>query len=193
MSNKTFWSDFFGLTSENDFILYQGLKDCELDLMLGQSGYGVSIRFFTSLFDLELTFVSPSSLERVVIGVDGSHAYPYTLRWVEVDLICRAIAAQDPQLPHPGLPLLFLLRFAPICIGDDVDLIVSMVDAALEPLRFSHRNILDVLTEHDARDAGFRWRYDNVIDAWCLQVYRDYTSGRSLYSFRGMAAHARSC
>jgi hypothetical protein len=50
-------------------------------------------------------------------------------------LICRAVAALDPQLPHPGAPLALLCRFAAVFEDDEVDGAAGAVDAAYASLR----------------------------------------------------------
>lgn len=40
---------------------------------------------------------------------------------VYLDLICKRVALRDPSLPHPGLPLLLLSRFAPITDSEKAD------------------------------------------------------------------------
>jgi hypothetical protein len=57
------------------------------------------------------------------------------LRWPEVDLIGRVTALDDPSLPHPGLPVVLLSRFAPITPEDDAGAVRALLGAALRSFR----------------------------------------------------------
>ncbi|KAH8800478.1 hypothetical protein F5884DRAFT_810546 [Xylogone sp. PMI_703] len=188
VSVKDFWIVYL-LSKGNDEILSTlSDKQQSCDLFVGDNGYGFTLSVSPRYpGEATLSFISSSS-PPVDIANTGIHHFSSALRWSEVDVICRAIAATDQSLPHPGIPLLFLSTFAPICIGDDVDWIASLVDQALSNIGFTYSEIRDVLMGLDARDGGFRWRYDDIIHDWVIQQYRDYTSSRALYSHRNTSS-----
>ena len=105
---------------------------------------------------------------------DLAHWHPYALRWSELDLICRAIAALDPQLPHPGAPLALLCRFAAVFEDDDVDHAVAAVDAAYASLR-PHQwdgywpRGTDWLERADFRGQNVVWQRDQAGNLWARQ------------------------
>src|SRR5262249_40043151 len=152
---RRFWTDFFWETRAPE---YPRLKDCTVRLPIA-GGYrlGLSLDEFLCYFSLE--FACPGRKAVEIAWDDQAHWHPHVLRWQELELICRAIAIQDADLPHPGVVLLLLHRFAPICVGDDLDVIVPMLEAAWQQLdAFSDSEIAGFIERADARDAGFRWR-----------------------------------
>ncbi|BCB85947.1 hypothetical protein Psuf_032600 [Phytohabitans suffuscus] len=66
---------------------------------------------------------------------DRSRWHPHGLLWPELDLIGRVVALDDPSLPHPGLPVALLCRFAPITPEDDAAAVRDLLGAALRSLR----------------------------------------------------------
>lgn len=55
----------------------------------------------------------------------------WALRVDEVELLGRAIEVFEPTLPHPGIPLLLLLRFAPTTVAEEAELAVASCQSAL--------------------------------------------------------------
>lgn len=79
---------------------------------------------------------TPITIEPIQLGWDDpSDWHPHCLRWPEVDLIGRVTALSDPSLPHPGLPVVLLSRFAPITAEDDPVAVRALLAAALRSLR----------------------------------------------------------
>ncbi|HEY8460198.1 MAG TPA: hypothetical protein VIM99_07445, partial [Blastocatellia bacterium] len=104
IGTRRFWTDFFWITEvEED--AYLDLEDCRVELPLA-GGYGVSLSLNEELCYHSLGFISPRAETVEIAFEDEAHAVPYALRWEELELICRTIALQDPELPHPGIPLL---------------------------------------------------------------------------------------
>jgi hypothetical protein len=163
---------------------YSEFESCAVGLPVA-GGYGLSLSFGECLDYFSLGFVSPSTDTVEIAYADDGQSIPNVLRWQELELICRTIALQDAELPHPGIPLLLLYRFAPICEGDDLDLIVPMLDAAWRQLAvFSDTEIQRLIELADARDAGFLWRYDDTVKAWCLEQDDHRPARRSLHTYR---------
>jgi hypothetical protein len=122
-----------------------------------------------------LEIVTPGSAEAAELGWDDlAHWHPYALRWSELDLICRAVAALDPELPHPGAPLALLCRFAAVFEDDDVDAALAAVDAAYASLRpqrwdgYWPRGT-DWLDRADFRDEKVAWYRDQAGNLWARQ------------------------
>jgi hypothetical protein len=180
---RRFWTDFFWETDSGSNA-YPELAGCTIELPLA-SGYGLSLSLDAGLCYFSLGFFSPETETIEIAWDDQAHWHPHVLRWQELELICRTIALQDAELPHPGLPLLLLHRFVPICEGDDIDLIVPMLESAMQQLAaFSAAEIAAFIERADARDAHFRWRYDGAVRGWCLEQADDEGTARGLYTLR---------
>jgi hypothetical protein len=178
---RRFWTDFFGQT-EAQGDAYSSLKDCTVNLAVA-GGYELTLGLDSALCYFSLGFLVPGREAMEIAWDDQAHWHPHVLRWQELELICRCLAMQDPQLTHPGVALLLLHRFAPICHGDDLDLIVPMLEAAWRQLSvFSNSEIRAFIERADARDFGFQWSYEEAIQGWCLQE-RDPQRG-GLYTLR---------
>lgn len=89
---------------------------------------------------------------------DAAHWFPHVLRWEELDLVGRCAALHDARLPHPGVPLLLLARFTPICVGDDVSAVLPLLDSAWRQVPAVRP---EAATSHieslDHRSHGFVW------------------------------------
>ena len=182
LRTRRFWTDFFWETHA-DFEAYPELDGCTLGFPVAP-GYVLALTLDDSLSFFSLAIKAPAQ-EAVRIGWDDEgHYHPHTLRWPELELLCRAIALQDPDLPHPGLPLLLLHRFAPICPADDLDSILPMLVAAwAERDLFSQSEIRDFVERRDTRDGTFTWRDDAETGHWYLDQ-QDPDAPRGLYTLR---------
>jgi hypothetical protein len=123
--------------------------------------------------------------EPVSLGWDDqAHWHPHVLRWRELDAIGGAIARRDPTLVHPGVPLLLLMRFAPITDEGDGRLAHHLTGRAWDRLVLFSRREREVFFDRiDARGAGFTWRRadrGHVIE----QDEGDRIRRRALYSLR---------
>jgi len=169
IGTRRFWTDFFRMTEvEEDG--YPELEGCAVELPVA-GGYGLSLSLDEFLFCHSLDFISPSAKPVEIAYDDQAHPFPDVLRWEELDLICRAIALQDVALPHPGIPLLLLYRFAPICEGDDLDLIASLLDSAWRQRGvFTDTEIQNLIERAKTLDASFQWRYDDSVEGWLLDM-----------------------
>ncbi len=126
-----------------------------------------------------LLVTTPDSAEAAELGWDDlAHWHPHALRWSELDLICRAIAARDPELRHPGAPLALLCRFAAVFDDDDVDQAVAVVEeayAALRPPRWEGYWPCgaDWLERADFRGVNVIWQRDEAGNLWAHQDDHD--------------------
>ncbi len=179
---RRFWTDFLWET-ETEENAYLGLEGCAVDLPVA-GGFRLSLSLDPALCYFSLGFASPGQKTVEIAWDDQAQWHPHVLRWQELELVCRTIAVQDAELAHPGLVLLLLHRFAPICQGDDVDAIVAMLESAWRQLAvFSDSEIATFIERADARDASFRWRYHETVGGWCLEQ-DDRRAPRCLYTLR---------
>ncbi|TPX09696.1 uncharacterized protein E0L32_009035 [Thyridium curvatum] len=196
LGTRRFWTDFFWITEAEDDA-YSELEDTvciDLPISLGSEGSFLSLEFSNDLgfFELQLK----NGVHSQQLGWDdGAHWHPHVLRWDELDLVCRAVARLNPDLPHPGLPLLLLHRFAPICgrrggDDDDAPFASALLDAAWRSLGiFSDREVQRLIERSDARDAGFIWRQNGTQGVWFLDQEEitdgcENSSQRALYTLR---------
>lgn len=138
------------------------------------AGHHVVLSVDVSLDLHSLGATTPGTTEPSELGWDDmAHWHPYALRWSELDLICRAIAARSPELP-PGAALALLCRFAAVFEDDDVDRALAAVDRAYAALRptdwagYWPRGT-DWLERADFRGEGVTWQRDDAGDLWAVQ------------------------
>jgi hypothetical protein len=97
-------------------------------------GYGLVLDLSAAEWTLGLR--EPAGSEPVQLGwASPDGPYPAALRWWELDLCARVIALDDPMLPHPGLVVALLGRFAPGTPDDDQAEIAAVREAAYRSLR----------------------------------------------------------
>ncbi|KXX77782.1 hypothetical protein MMYC01_204091 [Madurella mycetomatis] len=170
LASKRFWSDYFFITDVADPSPYSPhFEDVTLTFSFGrnpQAQYSLSTSFDSSFSYIPLSFSTPSLREREIAHDDQAHWHPHVLRWEELELICRAVAAADEGYPHPGIPLLFLYRFAPICAGDDVDRIVGMLGSAWKKVLGpgAEREVRRFVERADYTSRGYRWFFEGESD-----------------------------
>lgn len=203
-SSAAHWRRFFWEDRERDFDT-RVIDDEYLELHVAP-GLGLDLRVDCDADLLTLYLAHPSVDEAIPIAEDNdAHWVPHVLRWSELELLCRAIAIASPELPHPGLPLLLLHRFAPICDGDDTGQIVGTLERAWSAIPDLHEDEVTRWIERaDHRHDGFRWREDRgrwVIeqlppeagaDLAGLYSYRESVDGDFPFSlFEDVMEHAR--
>jgi hypothetical protein len=202
-----FWAAFLFL--DEDKVHYPQLAGCRAEFVIAD-GYGVTLDLNADLSYVSLGLRRPGSAEPVEIGWDDqAHWVPHALRWEELDLIGRCVALDEPSLPHPGLPVALLCRFAPISVGDDVDVVVPLVQTALLSACSKEDGVTpplpglaltpsvsvsgqppnpvvgECLQRIDARHAGFTWRHDDRVGWYLHQSQEDNeASGVDLYTLR---------
>ncbi len=93
-------------------------------------GYGLVLDLAGA--DQALGLREPHAHEPVQLGwAAPDRPHPAVLRFAELELCGRVIALDDPTLPHPGLPVALLARFAP----DDAPASRATLEAAYRSLR----------------------------------------------------------
>jgi hypothetical protein len=157
MEDHRFWAKFF---RELDEAVTLGFEDWKIDFPVGE-GRGLSLLIEHDVWNQSLELRHPDRTDAGCVASEGpaSDQFPHVLRWSELEVIGRAAALNDPDLIHPGPSLLLLCRFAPICVGDDLDLIVPMIKAAWQSIGDDSPRILaSALDAIDARSAQIAWR-----------------------------------
>jgi hypothetical protein len=150
-------------------------------------GYSLDLDISDGYFDLGLRV--PGADEPVTVGwSDEAHFHPHTLRWDELDLLCRAAALLEPELRHPGPGLALLSRFLVISAHDDVPTIESLLHAAFTGLKPAAAEGFWPDAEDTAGRADFRheavvWHRDADGN---FSVHKDMSAfdGAHLYSTR---------
>lgn len=158
---------------DDDDVADQDDESVEVRFDVGD-GYGLLLSVATSLDSHTLKLFQPGQAEPAELAWDDlAHWHPYALRWAELDVICRALAVRDSDLPHPGPALALLCRFAAVFEDDDVAAAVASVDAAFASLRpedwtgFWPRGT-DWLDRADFRGEGVTWVSDGEL-RWARQ------------------------
>ncbi len=142
--------------------------------------------------DIDLGMVNlgvcpPGVTEPLQLGWDDdAHPFPHALRWDELDLIARAVALRDPDLPHPG-PLLALAgRFVLLGEHDDLDAVTPLLAAAFGtgPADAAHwPTVRSWLYRCDGRGRGVTWQRDDAGN-WTVDQDEDQGGDFTLYSLR---------
>lgn len=191
---QRFWTDYFWLTEpewSDHEPPYPELDRCTLTFPMGPA------RSLQLELDSELSYFSLILEHPELLGTheiawdDQAHWHPHVLRWEELELLCRAIELQDPSLPHPGLPLLLLHRFAPICSNDDAALAFPLLESAWRrTVSLPDYIRTRLLRRGDVRHARLVWRRSQVGDDeqrhWTVHQPDDaaYEQSFELYSLR---------
>lgn len=157
-ADPDFWNAFHFWEWHEDLREFPQLDGCLCRFSVG-AGSALTLSLDPGFGYLSLSLESPLLSAPVEVGWDDqAHFHPDVLRWSELEAICTAVAATEHDA-HPGLPLLLLSRFAPICVGDDVEFIVDRLAAAWRavapgvPTRVVRTRIEDL----DRRRAAFEW------------------------------------
>lgn len=113
-----------------------GLPD-ELRVCLPVAGgYGLVLDLDLLSGEQTLGLREPHAGEPVRLGVAAAGLpHPAALTFAELELCGRVIALDDPFLPHPGLVVALLSRFAPVTAGDDATAAAAVRAAAYRSLR----------------------------------------------------------
>ena len=150
-------------------------------------GHRLALELTPLLGHHSLGVLGPGETEAVELGWDDcAHWHPYALRWSELELVCRALAERDAELPHPGPALALLCRFAALFEDDDVDAAVATVEAAFASLRPDGwtgywPSGADWLARSDFRGQGVTWHRDDAGNRWATQ---DLDEETDFYSTR---------
>ncbi|KAH7227347.1 hypothetical protein BKA60DRAFT_590765 [Fusarium oxysporum] len=159
--------------------------EAELNFPVGPE-FGLSVKVDNYISTIQLHFNSQD--KKHFLGYDDNlHWQPYKLRWSELEAICQAVPITDRKYSHPGLPLLILARFAPICIGDDVDHIVEILAQAWKTLGediLTDDQIRQVIERIDNRDMQLCWHYDESRSYWWVGKGLDESTATKAYTYR---------
>ena len=184
-----FWNDWFDLKRDQKpenwrawsrnypelnglDIWFRFTEECSLVLRLEASLGYITLSF------ADRDIQSPEEIARD----DQAHWCPHVLRWDELDLIGRCTASRDRSLYHPGIPLLLLYRFAPICVGEETAERFAKLTEAWRSLDiFDDREIERFVRRFDCRDRSFTWIHDAQF-GWTLHQEKAWSG---LYTTRG--------
>jgi hypothetical protein len=99
-------------------------------------GYGLVLDLDLLRGERTLGLRRPATSEPVQLGwAAPGRPYPAVLLFSELELCARVIALDEPDLPHPGLVVALLARFAPAGPGDDPAEVRAVLQAAFRSLR----------------------------------------------------------
>ncbi|EXK33461.1 hypothetical protein FOMG_10736 [Fusarium oxysporum f. sp. melonis 26406] len=183
IQTRRFLTDFFWITYANDD--EYSWDEAELNFPVGPE-FGLSVKVDNYISTIQLHFNSQD--KKHFLGYDDNlHWQPYKLRWSELEAICQAVPITDRKYSHPGLPLLILARFTPICIGDDVDHIVEILVQAWKTLGediLTDDQIRQVIERIDNRDMQLCWHYDESRSYWWVGKGLDESTATKAYTYR---------
>ncbi|KAL1844188.1 hypothetical protein VTJ49DRAFT_3844 [Mycothermus thermophilus] len=176
--------------------------------------YRLSLKIDPRFIYIPLAYCTPSLAREngpeypLQLGYDDqAHWHPYALRWAELELFSRAVAAAATtatERPHrrwgtvPGLIVLLLCRFAPICTntlhddGNDPDAemrkVVRLIVAAFWRV-FGRDGIDDdtvrrFIERADFRKQKFRWFREEKGGNWWIGCGDDPGTAEAVYTFR---------
>lgn len=157
-------------------------KGCRLTFPLGACGLALDFNCSLDYFSLEILKADGTAVE---IGWDDQAGWhPHVLRWEELDAIGESLARHDRDVPHPGLAVLLLARFAPITDADDAARMIPVVRQAWARVGAPPAAALDdLIARLDKRGAGFEWRRD-AATGWTLHQDRPFDHRPHLYTLR---------
>ncbi len=129
--DRDFWAGFLGGGDPGD------ARRGELRASFPVAGgYGLVLDLDLTHGEHALGLRQPAATEPVhLAGTGPGRPRPGALRWSELDIVGRVLALDDPTLPHPGLPVALLSRFAPVTAGDDPASVGALLEAAYRSLR----------------------------------------------------------
>lgn len=158
IGDARFWTDAYFVTAPEDVDAYADLEDVSFRI-----GEHVLTHSFGGLYEFSLGLARCNEAPVEIAFDDQAHWHPHLFRWEELEAVCAAIAAGDRGLPHPGVPLLLLARFAIVTDEPEAQRAWAVMAAAWDRLGLlsvdARRNIFDRL---DARGAGVSWVKDDA-------------------------------
>jgi hypothetical protein len=167
---RAFWADYYWLTEVA--AAYPELRDRAIEFRVSDQ-HALSLRLTEDLYEHTLYLPDTATGDLIQLGwADQAHPHQNVLRWEELEAVCRCLAARDPTLGHPGIPLLLLQPFAPITAADDQGAIRALAGRAWRATSlFSEREIEALVEETcfswDERD--LRWGWDARRRRWTAE------------------------
>ena len=180
-----FWLDYFWLAArdwQDAADDYRALEGTALHVELG-AGINLSLEFRYLLYEMVLVLEHPELEGSAEIAWDEEEGgQPQVFRWSELEYLCRAIELKHPSLVHPGLPLLLLCRFAPICDDADAHLAMELMTSAWKRVcpGVSRGRVQAFTARIDLRNAALKWRHH--ADRWTVEQSEEAAYG-DVYDF----------
>lgn len=159
VDRREFWDGFFGVDDEVEL---DELDEATVEFPVSD-GYALQLTLSSMPYMCGLELRTPSTDHPLEVGWDDLvHWQPHTMHWTELDLIGRCTALRTPGLPHPGLPMVLLSRFAVLGDGDDADAAMALLRSAFDSVGPALRRVTatERLDLFDRRAAGVEWRRD---------------------------------
>jgi hypothetical protein len=174
-----FWSRFYWVSEEGEFA---DLEGCKLRFSVGRR-HALELEMDENIFEVTLRLKAPGARTPVQIAWDDqSHWHPHVLRWEELDLVGRCVALDDPTLPHPGLVVVLLHRFTPVCQGDRLDVVHPLITEAYRTVgAFTGKQVREAVHAYDRQQFGFTWQQSDAHGWYPVQSRPD---AHELYSLR---------
>ncbi|MBX9693507.1 MAG: hypothetical protein K2Z81_14050 [Cyanobacteria bacterium] len=156
---------------------------CRFDFSLS-SGYGLAIETDPQFCSLELILLTPVGAEFEIAWDDQAHWHPHALRWIELEVVCKAVGMEQPDLQGlSGLTLLLLARFTAIMTDDEWDYAQEQLSAEFERLGITNSYIQGTLMERiDCRNTGCSWK--NIENGWVVSQSEGVEHDNMCYSLR---------
>ena len=155
LKQREFWARFFWDESAAE-VKYDGSITMEFARV---GSHALKFHLSREYLGVTLSLIHPAAPEGQQLAWDDqAHWHPHVLRWEELDLISRASAFLEPELTHPGLTILLLCRFAPICLNASADVVQPLLWEAWRSLGILRDEDIQRHMEFvDHRQDGFCW------------------------------------
>jgi hypothetical protein len=172
--DPNFWAAFRGENGMGADGPRPDLEAAPIDLTLdSNTGLRVSFEWGGTKTTI-LVRIDGGNWTQLVTNQDGGHHMPHAIRWQEADLIGRALALTDPELPHPGVPFLLL---QPFIVSLDVENHATkypLTAAAWRSLGlFSERRIVGMARGRPDHLAGYVWAHREP-EGWVVEEPGDF-------------------
>jgi len=181
LRDPDFWARYFWDESGPEIEIPGGNVDIDFARV---DGYALRFHLSDNIGSMALSLVHPGTGEPVELGWDDqAHWHPHVLRWEELDLVSRFMSRADPDFAHPGLTLLLLCRFAPICVNDAPDTVQPLLGEAWRSLGIlKDEQIQGHMEFVDRRQDGFCWRQGPL--GWTIDNDQGGPNAADVYSLR---------
>lgn len=171
--DEAFWSRWYW---QQEGAAYAELEGSEGIVPLG-GRHSLALRLDAKLACPSLWLVSHGAADVKIAWDDQAHWHPDVLRWEEVETIARCGVIAD-RIPHPGLVVLLLARFAPIG-PEEAPLAFPLIEAAAAAVGVA--SPYERLDRHNP----FRWR--RIDEDWVLEQ-DEVSAGNEICTLRFAAS-----
>jgi hypothetical protein len=192
LTDRQFWMHYFYRGYD---AFYPQLKGCVVEPMIS-TDYGFRLPITQDLKKSRLELLYPdvslqgrdrggrTSPVASLVGWDnGSPLCSHCLRWDELDLLGRCVALADPTLPHPGVLVVLLMHFAPICVDDDVDVVRAIIYESCRSVGLEDYDVRSRFQDIDKRLSRFAWTRDTA-RRWTISHSEDRRTNRPVHTLR---------